>query len=168
MIRELQRKRKCVDDVVGWANTLAELFWDAVEFFEVTGNHGIIQNLKKFCWGRRELEFVGFWLKSDGVKPTGETLKAITDFPRPTDITGIRSWFGLVEQVSFSFAKNELMEPFRALLKPKSQFQWDEPIQLAFDRAKVEIVKLVEGGVMLFVLGAWLCLVTDWSRVGVG
>ena len=52
-------------------------------------------------WGVRELEFVCFWVAEDGVRPTTETLKAITEFPRPTDITGIRSWFGLVEQVAF-------------------------------------------------------------------
>merc|ERR1711864_59780 len=111
----------------------------SVEFLEVTGRHGIIQNPGKFVWGRRELEFVGFWLTADGIKPTEDTCKAIWDFPRPTDITGVRSWFGLVEQVSFAFSKTALMEPFRVLLKPKSEFLWTEPMQHAFDRAKTEI-----------------------------
>ncbi len=101
-----------MDDVCGWADTLKQLFWDTVGFLEITGHHGIIQNPKKIVWGRAELEFVGFWLTRDGIRPTDETCQAIRDFPRPTDITGIRSWFGLVEQVSFSFSKTALMEPF--------------------------------------------------------
>merc|ERR1712082_427555 len=168
VIRDLPRKRKCVDDVCGWADTLKQLFWDTVGFLEVTGYHGIIQNPKKFVWGRSELEFVGFWLTKDGIRPTDETCQAIRDFPRPTDITGIRSWFGLVEQVSFSFSKTALMEPFRQLLKPKSDYVWTEELQLSFERAKKEIVGLVASGVKSFVLGNWLCLVTDWSRTGMG
>ena len=128
VIRDLPRKKKCVDDVSGWADTLDQLFWDTVDFLEVTGNHGIIQNPEKFCWGRRELEFVGFWLTEDGIRPTDETCQAIREFPWPTDITGIRSWFGLIEQVTFAFAKTELMEPFRALLKPKSEFVWNDAL----------------------------------------
>ncbi len=111
---------------------------------------------------------MGFWLSKDGIKPTDETLQAIREFPRPTDITGIRSWFGLVEQVSFAFSKTTLMEPFRALLKPKSEYCWTEGMQAAFERAKAEITSIVAAGVKSFVLGNKLCLVTDWSRTGMG
>ena len=86
------------------------------------------------------------------------------DFPRPSDITGIRSWYGLVEQVSFLFAKSALMEPFRELMSKKAEYVWTPALQTAFDRARVEIVYLVQKGVKSFKLGAWTCLVTDWSR----
>ena len=62
------------------------------------------------------MEFVGFWLEEDSLKPSPDTLKAITEFPRPTNITDIRSFFGLVEQVSFAFSKTAVMAPFRELL----------------------------------------------------
>ena len=168
VIRNLPRKTKCVDDVAGWADSLLQLFRDTTEFLTMTGNHGIIQNPDKFVWGVRELEFVGFWVAEDGVKPTAETLQAISEFPRPSDITGVRSWFGLVEQVAFSFSKTRLMEPFRDLLQPKQKFAWSEELQAAFDMAKTEIVRLVVDGVKSFQLGKWLCLVTDWSRRGIG
>ena len=129
----------------------------------MVGSHGIIQNPKKFVWGRAEIEFVGFWLTRDGVRPTDETIKAIQEFPRPTDISGIRSWFGLVEQVAWGFSKRELMEPFRALLKPKSVFAWTPDLQLAFEAARNKISSMVVKGVKSFKLGRWLCLVTDWS-----
>ena len=41
-------------------------------------------------------------------------------------------------------------------------------MQRAFEVAKVEIVKLVAQGVTSFQLDKWICLVTDWSRVGLG
>ena len=130
--------------------------------------HGIVQNRKKFVFGREEIEFVGFWIAKEGIRPTEEMRAAITNFPRPVDVTGVRSWYGLVEQVAWGFAKTKLMEPFRDLLKKKTEFAWSDKMEVAFGKAKEEIVKLVETGVRSFQPGNWLCLVTDWSRTGVG
>ena len=168
IMRELLRKKKCVDDVLGWAATLWQLFMDTAHFLTLTASFGVVQNAKKFKWGRRELEYVGFWLMRDGVRPSDETLAAIENFPRPTDITGIRSWYGLVEQVSFAFAKSALMEPFRGLLKKDSVYAWTPELEKAFVIARAEIVTLVRRGVKSFRLGARTCLITDWSRKGVG
>ena len=112
-----------------------------------TAQHGVVQNARKFVWGKRDIEYVGFLVTSDGVHPSDETHAAITNFPRPTDITGVRSWFSLVEQVSFAFAKTELMSPFKPLLKKDSTFAWSQQLQDAFDKAKVEIVAIVKKGV---------------------
>ena len=143
IIRALKRIKKCVDDVLGWARTFLQLFLDTVNFLSHTGSHGIIQNPAKFVWGVEEIEYVGFWIKKDGVRPTEETLNAITNFPRPTDITGIPSWFGLIKQVSFSFDKTSLMNPFRNLLSKITEFVWSSELQSAFETARNEIVKLV-------------------------
>ena len=168
LIRVLKRIKKCVDDVLGWAKTLLQLFYDVTQFLSHTSAHGVIQNPKKFTWGRKEVEFVGFWVKQDGIKPTEETLMAIKEFPRPTDITGIRSFYGLVEQVAYAFAKSTLMDPFRHLLKKSSLFAWNQSLQQSFDTAKKEIVELIRNGVKSFTLGSWTCLVTDWSQTGIG
>ena len=61
---------------------------------------GIIFNKKKFVFGKKEAEFQGFEITPDSVHPASTYLQAIQDFPQPTDITGIRSWFGLVNQVA--------------------------------------------------------------------
>ena len=93
----MPRKKKCIDDVACWADTLDQLFADTVDFLSHTSTHGIVQNLKKFIWGKEEFEYAGFWILKDGVRPNDKALSAIQHFPRPTDITGIRSWYGLVE-----------------------------------------------------------------------
>ena len=55
-------------------------------------------NKKKFQFGSDTIEFLGFVVTGDSVKPSEKFLGTIKDFPRPRDITGIRSWFGLVNQ----------------------------------------------------------------------
>ena len=168
VMRNMPRKKKCIDDVLGWADDLDQLFEDVCLFLTHTARHGIIQNTKKFKWGRWELEYMGFWLKEDRVRPSDDTLAAIRDFPWPTDITGIRSWYGLVEQVAFAFSKTAVMEPFRGLLKKDSVYAWTPELQSSFEVAREEIVTLVKKGVQSFVIGAHTCLVTDWSKSGVG
>ena len=147
---------------------MVELFFDTAHFLHYTNLHGVIQNPLKFVWGRRVIEYLGFMITEDGVQPTEDTLRAIRDFPRPTDITGVQSWFGLVEQVSFAFSKTALMEPFRRLLSKDAVYAWDQDLQQAFELAKTEIVQLVQKGVKTFQLGLPTCIVSDWSQRGIG
>ena len=154
LIRHLKQMKKCIDDVIGWVQTLLQLFHDITTFLSHTSFHGVIENPKKFVFGKQEVEYVGFWLKKDGLKPTEETLASIRDFPRPTDITGVRSWYGLIEQVAYAFAKSNLMDPFRPLLKKNSVFAWSPELQESFTTAKKEILSLIQDGVKSFKLGA--------------
>ena len=62
--------KKCAADVIGWSKSLMELFFDTAYFLYHTNLHGVIQNPKKFIWGKTEIEYVGFWIKKDGVRPT--------------------------------------------------------------------------------------------------
>ena len=52
IIRHIKNIKKCIDDVAGWANTLLQLFHDTAYFLSYTGSYGIIQNPKKFTWGK--------------------------------------------------------------------------------------------------------------------
>ena len=79
-------------------------------------------NEEKFQFCLKEIDFLGFRVDSEGVKPSEDFLEAIKEFPAPRNITGIRSWFGLVEQSSYAFSKTSIMEPFQPLLKPKAKF----------------------------------------------
>ena len=79
--------------------------------------NGIIFNPGKFVFGREEVDFAGFRVTKDGYKPTTKLIEAIENFPLPTDLTGIRSWFGLVQQASYAFSKTAEMDPFRDFLK---------------------------------------------------
>ena len=60
------------------------------------------------------------------------------------------------------------MEPFRHLLKPDANFLWDKELQKAFEHSKEEIIKQVERGIKTFDMGKQTCLLTDWSKTGIG
>ena len=49
-------------------------------------------------------------------------LRAISEFPTRKNLTDVRSWFGLVNQVAYAFSMTDKMLPFRELLKPITTF----------------------------------------------
>ena len=114
------------------------------------------------------MEFLGFQLTKDGVQPTEKYIASIRDFPEPKDITGARSWFGLINQVNYAYSESDLMEPFRPLLKPGTKFTWTEELAKAFKNSKEKIIEAVRKGVKTFQMGRMTCLSTDWSKVGLG
>ena len=125
-------------------------------------------NQNKFVFGRQEVEYLGFNLKKDGVEPGDELLRSILNFPRPENISGIRSWFGLVEQVTWAFSKTEVMAPFRKLLSPKSDFVWTQELNDCFETSKREILRAVKDGIKSFDTNLPTVLSTDWSKNGIG
>ena len=60
------------------------------------------------------------------MKPCDKYLEEILNFPVPTDISGARSFFGLVmvNQASYAFSMRKVMQPFRDLLKKGNKFGW--------------------------------------------
>ena len=103
--RDVKHQKRCVDDSILWGDSIEENFIRTCQYLTLTGGAGIIMNPEKFVFCRRKLEFLGFELTEDGVEPGREILKSILEFPRPRDISGIRSWFGLVEQVAWKKLK---------------------------------------------------------------
>ena len=81
--------------------------------------------------------------------------------PTPSSITDVRSWFGLVNQVSYAFATADHMLPFRQLLKPETPFRWDEELDKLFKNSKQVIAKEIEEGIAIFDINRTTCLVTD-------
>ena len=168
IIADIQRKTKCVDDVCMWDTTLEEHWWRVIDYLIRVGKNGVILNPKKFQFCQSTVEFAGFQITETDVKPLPKYLDAIRDFPRPTNISEIRSWFGLVNQVSHYAKLTDLMEPFKPLLSPKTRFAWNDELEKAFQESKLEIVKAIQEGVRIFEPSRTTVLSPDWSKTGIG
>ena len=94
-------------------------------------------------------------------------LSAIRDLPVPTNITDAGSWFGLINQVAYTFAASKEMQSFHELLKP-GKWYWDSNMDTLFQKYKDVILKLIHQGVKYFEPNRTTCLATDWSKDGVG
>lgn len=164
----IPHKTKCVDDTLIWGNSVKECFEQAVNWLDVCGRHGIILNPDKFVFAQSTVDFAGFTITKDSVKPASRYISAIRDFPTPSNITDVRSWFGLINQVAYTFAAAEIMNPFRDLLKSKTKFYWNEQLEHIFQQSKQTIINKIENGVKIFDKSKACCLATDWSKTGLG
>lgn len=168
IVAEIPNKTKCVDDVLLWSDTLEQSFFQAIEWLDICGRHGITLNPDKFVFGQDNVEFAGFEITTDTVRPCAKYIRAILDFPTPRNITDVRSWFGLVNQVSYAFSMTDKMLPFRQLLKPGTPFHWDGQMNDLFEESKTVIIDEIEEGVRIFDKSKPTCLATDWSKSGIG
>lgn len=168
IVADIPCKTKCVDDALLWADSLEESFHQATHWLDVCGRNGIVLNPDKFVFGEDTVEFAGFEISPNDVRPSQRYMRAIVDFPTPKNLTDVRSWFGLVNQVSYAFSMADRMLPFRELLKQDTRFTWNDDLQMLFEESKRVIASEIENGVTIFDPAKPTCLATDWSKVGIG
>ena len=168
IVSDFPNKTKCIDDTCMWADSIEECFFQACQWLDLCGRSGIVLNPEKFSFAQDTVEFAGFEISLDKVKPCSRYLDAIRQFPTPSTITDIRSWFGLINQVTCYASMTDKMRPFRDLLKPKTPFYWDQQLQQLFEESKQRILESIQHGITIFDKGRSTCLVTDFSKDGIG
>ena len=164
----MPRMERCVDDTLIHDADLEEHWWRAMDFMELCGKAGIVLNPEKFQFSEPNVNFAGFRITMNSVEPLPKYLDAIRGFPTPKNIQDIRSWFGLVNQVSHYAQLRDMMSPFRRFLSPKEKFVWTDELDSIFEESKERIVMAIQEGVRIFDTNRPTCLRTDWSKQGIG
>ncbi len=142
---EFQNKVKCVDDTLLFANSVVDAFWDTFNFLHHCSSLGMTFNPAIFKFAQTDIDFAGFRVKPDGFVPSHDLLNSIADFPTPRNLTGIRSWYGLVNQVSWADKLQPDLELFRQLLRSKgATFQWTEELDNLFQSSKTSLLKYMK------------------------
>lgn len=132
----LQGVKKLVDDILIMASSEEELLERLDSVLERCRKHGITISKKKMRIGT-EVKFAGYVLTPEGVTPDPDKTAAIHNFPQPTDVTSLRSFLGLANQLGhFIPDLAHLTEPLRQLLKKNTTFQWLPDHETSFQRIK--------------------------------
>lgn len=146
---------------------LTEHWWRVIDFLILLGNNGVILNKEKFQFAQKTVDFTGFQISENTIKPAQKFVDAILQFPTPTKLTDVRSWFGLINQVSHYDQLSNVMEPFKRLLSPKTKFEWTPELDTAFQMSKNHVVDSILKGVEIFNPHRYTCLRPDWSKTGI-
>ena len=165
---EVNDYEKIVDDIIQWSGDMETAFYRVCGILSHCAKAGMVFSAPKFVFGAKEVEYAGFLVGTDSIQPTEKYIQNILDFPTPKNISDVRSWFGLVNQVAYAFSKGTIMAPFRNLLKPDNKFEWTADMNKSFEDSKVEIVRLVKDGVKMFDPKLVTCLSTDFCKTGLG
>ena len=167
VLTDFECQKRCVDDTLIFDENLESHWWRSMNFLETVGCAGIVLNPAKFKFCKKVVDFAGFRLSERDIDPLPKYVEAIKNFPTPSSITDIRSWFGL-HQVAHYAQLRDLMAPFKKFLSPKVKFEWNESLDQEFEESKRLIVEAIQDGVRIFDVSKKTCLRTDWSKKGIG
>ena len=80
-------KTRCIDDSLLWDGSMGgrSAFWHTVDYISHCTDNGIVFNPDKFHFAEMQVEFAGFLITTNGVKPTKRIgwLKPSFTFPHP-------------------------------------------------------------------------------------
>ena len=125
VIVDVPSTQKIVDDILICASNLAELFSRMRMVLTNCRKHHISISIKKLSFGP-QIDFAGYTLDQNGVIPDKSKVRALTEFPSPKNITELRSFLGLANQLGGFLDKlTSVTDPLRSLLKKRYSFQVD-------------------------------------------
>jgi hypothetical protein len=126
---------RVVDDFLRFDSNFADHVKGVRLVLTAARNAGITLSLKKFT--QQTVQWVGYQIQHGGIAVDPGKLKAISEFPRPTNVTEIRSFMGLVEQLAgFSVDIPTAKGPLRPLLSSKNLYEWTTDHENAFSVVK--------------------------------
>ena len=105
-------------------------------------------NLSKCQFGCSELEFLGHKISRDGISPTLDKVRAITQFPKPKTVVELRRFLGMVHFYRRNLPHAaEAQTPLQQYLcdsrkNDKHQIPWNSLTEAAFERVKNDLANV--------------------------
>ena len=98
---------------------------------------GLKVNLCKSFFGKDQLEYLGYIITRDGIKPISSKVDAISKIAVPKNRKQLRKFIGIVNYYRNMWPhRSEVLAPLTKLSSPMTQFKWTEVEQKAFDTIK--------------------------------
>ena len=159
--------QRIVDDIVIYDSDPQQHTTHVVQFLQRCADKHIALNFDKCKFCQTEVTFAGFRLSAQGYQVDHSITDAISKFPKPSNRTDLRSFFGLVNQLSSSTSDVALLlTPLRPLLSTKNDFTWTANHDHAFTTIKQSLT--VAPILSFFDTARPTRLCTDASRHGLG
>ena len=134
---------KVMDDILVYSRTNQELLESVVKVLERYKENKITLNPKKFKFGEEEVDYVGYKIGKTGIRADPAKIEAISKFPTLTNLVELRSFMGLVNQLSkFSPDIAGTAKPLHGLLKIKNAYVWTPAQEEAFTAVKKALMGL--------------------------
>ena len=136
----LPRLHRVIDDMLCEADDLDTCYNDARVLLQTCRENHMTLGKKKLTFAATEVKFDGYIVSGAGVKSDPAKIDAIAKFPKPTDITEMHSFLGLVNQLGdFSPHIATAALPLLSLLRPTESFLWSPDHDNAFEEVKHEL-----------------------------
>lgn len=129
--------------------------------------HGVKLKREKCRLGLNEVQYLGWCISANGLRPVKDKVEAVLDMPDPKDVKALRSILGSINYYQRLLPNlSTLLAPLYRLLQKGVPWEWSGECR----RALTQVRRLLAGDTVLkrYEPEAPLKLVTDSSEVGVG
>lgn len=156
-----------LDDILVPSVDLEQGIQRLEEVLKLIREFGLTLKLSKCRFFNTSIDYLGYEISVDGVRPNESKILAVRDFPTPKSVHEVRQFLGLAGYFrKFVRGFGEVARPLTNLLKKNVPFKWTEPELQAFASLKK---KLVERPILsLYDPKLDTELHTDASALGVG
>ncbi|KAJ4447483.1 hypothetical protein ANN_09490 [Periplaneta americana] len=125
------------DDLLIYSRSREEHQEHLREVFGRLQQAGITLNKEKITLGATKIKFLGHHLSAQGIETDPDYVRAVMQFPRPTNVRQIRRFVGMVGfYAKFIRDFSEIVYPLNQLKRKNAVFVWGDIHQAAFDRLK--------------------------------
>ena len=129
-----------MDDVLVHGRTTAEHDERVRRVLDRLKTAGLTLN-NKCEFGKSQLKFLGHIISGEGVGADPAKVKAIREFPQPTNLTELQRFNGMVNQLNkFLPGLANINEPLRQLLKKDNAWHWGSAQSKAFEAIKGKLL----------------------------
>ncbi|GFS64005.1 transposon Tf2-9 polyprotein [Trichonephila clavipes] len=141
-----------IDDILVASSSEAEHIQHLRLLFQRLDQYGLSINPSKCTFGVPTLNFLGFQVCSSGIKPLEDRVEAIFKIPKPTTITQLRRFLGMlnyyrrfIRQAAHILAhlvkflkgiRNKKRPKRKVKIKPEEALEWTDEATTAFELVK--------------------------------
>ena len=136
---ELEYVRAYLDDLLVISNSpdLKIHLHQLEETFNILSDAGLKVNVAKSHFCREELEYLGYWVTRDGIKPLAKKVEAILNIDEPKTRKQVRRFIGMINYYrDMWIRRSETLAPLTALTSKNTPWRWTDVEQCAFDQIK--------------------------------
>ncbi|XP_052749474.1 uncharacterized protein K02A2.6-like [Galleria mellonella] len=155
------------DDIAIQGQTYIELLKRIQTIFQKLKECGLHLNKNKCQFLKKSITYLGHKINENGLHPTEKKVNDIKNSPRPTDVSTLRTFLGMVNYYQ-QFIPNlaSKLNPLYTLLQKNIKFIWSKECETSFQELKKEICS--EKVLTPFHTHLPITLATDASPVGFG
>lgn len=135
-----------LDDILIFSKTFEEHQQHVRQVLERLRTAKLYANLKKCEFSKTSLEFVGYRVSAEGILPAESKVKAVQEWPQPTNVQEVRQFIGLGSHYrrfirDFSSIAAPLTDLTKGTGAKRRSIVWTPDCQRAFEEIKSRMVR---------------------------
>ena len=126
-----------IDDILVIGHSFEEHLRNLAQVFDRLREAGLKLKAEKCKFGAGEVIYLGYQVSREGLVPTQDKIRAVKEYPMPTDVKSLRSFLGLASYYRrFVPCFSSVASPLHALTRKDVCFEWSLACESAFRQLK--------------------------------